>query len=632
MTEVPRLDLPDREGVERRIREIVGSLTPEITVDELELAHLADVVTNHALLLNDLYSARRLDQIMGQDPSSLLHSIPELVRREEEIPAEAIHQIRSIPDEVRVVGDKCLYDVGLFGRQDYQGVDLRQLGVRCYHFASELLGHLADDRRLRDYFRQNRMGPMPIDEEVVFLRQCAARFTVYTSLLRGLRIFEPVGPPLATGSVSAPAVTRPSSPPPSATPRQDDTVELEELPPREPRGNRSKGAVPAVVPLTAQVPGADKLPRRDLLSLYERLVLFSNLDVPGLRDELNRVVVDQPDAVAALSDELSLYATGTQTLTRPASFFLVGPTGVGKNHLAECLVRALESHWGIEVPFLLLEGPQYTYPSDINELKGAARGFIRSDEEGILTEFYERASGAPLSVILIDEVEKAHPQLRKFFLGLMDRGTTMDNHGDTLHFVNTLFIYTSNVGYSRLQSSTQPIGFGDADTQEEFKHREVVQELKKTLTPEFVNRVSVIRFRPLSRASVERIFDLEFEKVSSRYREMQGIALVMTPVARDEMIRQGYSPEYGARPLARLINGVCNIEVSKRLKKDEARDWRETADLLSWLREAREGKRALDPVTLAKVLDQARVHVAYSSLEIGWDGTAFSYTPHVRLH
>jgi len=630
MREVSRLDLPDREGIEQRIREVVDRLTPEIRVDDLELAHLADIVTNHALLLNDLYSARRIDQILGQDPASVLHSFPELVRRDEEISSEAIHQIRSIPDDVRVVGDKCLYDVGLFGRQDYQGLDLRQLGVRCYHLASELLEHLADDRRLRDYFRQNRMSPMPIEEEVVFLRQCATRFTVYASLLRGLRIFDPISP--STSGFAAARVT--PNTPPVTTFRPDfegaDEAELE-LPTDE---ARRKGKSEALEPLhaAAKVPGAEKLPRRDLLSLYERLVLFSNLDVPGLREELGRVVVDQTDAVAALCDELSLYATGTQSLLRPASFFFVGPTGVGKNHLAECLVQSLEARWGIEIPFLLLEGPSYTYPSDINELKGAARGFIRSDEEGILTEFYERASGAPLSMILIDEVEKAHPQLRKFFLGLMDRGTTMDNHGDTLHFVNTLFVYTSNIGYSRLQSSTQPIGFGDAAAQEEFKHREVIQDLKKNLTPEFVNRVSVIRFRPLTRASVERIFDLEFEKVASRYREVQGISLVLTAAAREEMILRGYNPEYGARPLARLINTVANIEVSKRLKKDESRRGRETADLLSWLREAREGKRALDPAALSKVMDQARVHVAYSALEIGWDGKEFTYSPVARLH
>jgi len=637
MREVSSLDLPDREGIEQRIRDVVSRLVPEVRVDELELSHLADVVTNHTLLLNDLYSARRLDQIMGQDSISVLHSIPELTRHEEEISSDAIRKIRSIPDDIRVVGDKCLYDVGLFGRQDYRGLDLRQLGVRCYHLASELLEHLADDRRLRDYFRQNRLAPMPIEEEVVFLRQCATRFTIYTSLLRSLHIFDPVPAMDTTGNVGAPDVTRASPPAPATAPpaaRPEEVgADLDEIDPsgsETPRGGRRemREALPfEAAPLASMVPGADKLPRRDLLSLYERLVLFSNLDVPGLRGELNRVVVDQPEAVDSLCDELSLYATGTQSLSRPASFFFVGPTGVGKNHLAECLIRALESVWGIQIPFLLLEGPQYTYPSDINELKGAARGFIRSDEEGILTEFYERASSAPLSVILIDEVEKSHPQFRKFFLGLMDRGTTMDNHGDTLHFVNTLFVYTSNVGYSRLQTSTQPIGFGDIAAHDEFKHREVVQDLKKILTPEFVNRVSVIRFRPLTRSSVERIFDLEFEKVATRYREMQGISLILTREAREEMILQGYNPEYGARPLARLINTIANVEVSKRLKKDEMRGSREMAELLAFIREAREGQRAIDPAALSRVLEHTRVQVGYVALEIGWDGQAYTYKP-----
>src|SRR5882724_3286813 len=353
MREVSKLDLPDREGVERRIREAVRNLDPELRMDELELTHLTDIVTNHALLLNDLYSGRRLDQIMGQEPSAVFHSISELSRREDEIPADAIHQIRSIPDDVRVVGDKCLYDVGLFGRQDYQGLDLRQLGVRCYHLASDLLQHLADDRRLRDYFRQNRMGPMPIEEEVVFLKQCASRFGVYANLLRGLKIFEPIGSSSAGSSVSAPALTRPSPSPPLTPPLDPDVLIDDAVPPRETRGSSKAPFAERADPRSSQVLGADALPRRDLLSLYERLVLFSNLDVPALRAELNRVVVDQPDAVSALCDELSLYATGTQNLNRPASFFLVGPTGVGKNHLAECLVRALQGKWGIEVPFLL---------------------------------------------------------------------------------------------------------------------------------------------------------------------------------------------------------------------------------------------------------------------------------------
>jgi len=642
MSGTQRLDLPDREVVELRIREFAARLDPKLKIDDLELSHLADIVTSHALLLNDLYSLSRLDVIMGQDPDTALHTVADLSQREEDTPTGRIRRIRSVPDDVRVVADKCLYDVGLIGRRHFHGLDLQMLGVRCYTLASQILERLACDRRLREYFKQNRLGPLPVEEEVIFLRQCAERFNFYAEVLRNLHIFDPLASLGESANAASPCVAPTSPPLEILIPQHDEAgVRLEEAPAageEVPSDRAMDGERPRASEAhdgarldpgwqEKKVPGSEKLPRRDLLSLYERLVLFANLDINGLRDELNRVVVDQEEAVAALCDELSLYATGTQSLNRPTSFFLVGPTGVGKNYIVECFARALESRWGAEVPLLLLEGPQYTYPSDINELKGATRGFIRSDEEGILTEFYTRASASPLSIILVDEVEKAHPQLRKFFLSLMDRGTTMDNRGDTLHFVNSLFFYTSNIGYSRVQSSAAPIGFGDRAAQEEFKLREVVQDLKKAMTPEFVNRVNVIRFRPLGISSVERIFDLEFEKVAGRYRLVQGISLNLTAAARAELIRQGYSPEYGARPLARIINQICNVEVSKRLKRDERRDERETGGLLAYLREAREGSRALDPATAGRVLDQARAQVDYSILEIDWDGAAFTYTP-----
>ena len=508
--------------------------------------------------------------------------------------------------------------------------------------ASEVLEYLAEDGRLREYFERNQLGPMPIEEEVIFLKQCGDRFLTYTDLLRSLHIFDPEDRAL-TGGTAVPTAPRPTSfPPPPAPPKRPGRSRTrrtgprsglleEESPPARRRrsregvgGRRSTRTRRTPRPV---LPGVQKLPRRDLLSLYERLILFSNLDVPSLEKGINEVVVDQQEAVLALCDELSLYATGTQALSRPASFFLVGPTGVGKNYLVESFIKKLESHWKLEIPHLLIEGPQYTYPSDINELKGATRGFIRSDEEGILTEFYKTASEAPLSVLLVDEVEKAHPQLRKFFLGLMDRGTTMDNRGNTLHFVNTIFFYTSNIGYSRLQANTAPIGFADADAREEFKYREVVGDLKKALSPEFVNRTSIIRFRPLTLPSVERIFDLEFAKVASRYRDVQGIELTVTSRARDELIRQGYHPEFGARPLARLVNQICNVEVSKRLKRDEQRSPNETGDLLSYLREVRDGKRALDPSAVDRVLEQTRAQVHYDTLEIDWKGKQFVYKP-----
>src|SRR5262249_5118996 len=195
-----------------------------------------------------------------------------------------------IPDDVRVVGDKCLYDVGLFGRQAYQGLDLKHLGVRCYHLASELLEHLADDRRLRDYFRQNRLAPMPIEEEVVFLRQCATRFTIYASLLRGLRIFEPEDAAAATGSAAgAPNVTPAAPPPPIPAPPHSIEEALGAAGLEASETSAITDSQPAVDPSrkAADVDGADKLPRQDLLSLYERLLLSSNLDVPRLPDQLH---------------------------------------------------------------------------------------------------------------------------------------------------------------------------------------------------------------------------------------------------------------------------------------------------------------------------------------------------------
>ena len=645
MAATPSLDLPDRQGVQRKIREAARKLKPHTRIDQIELDHLVDVATNHTLLLNDLYAQHRLDQILGSDPISIMQGLADLQRKEEDLAAETLAHLRRIPDDVRVVGDKCLYDVGLFGRCEYQGLDLKALGIRCYSLSSEILEHLAEDRRLREYFRRNQLGPMPIEEEVIFLRQCGDRFLTYADLLRSLHLYDPehaslVGTTLAPATTSTPGMPPPMRPgPPPAGPTRTrrsggagPAILDDESPPRRRRRSKAGSAADSGTAgirgrTRTGLPGVEKLPRRDLISLYERLVLFANLNVPALQEDLNGVVVDQRDAVAALSDELSLYATGTQALSRPASFFLVGPTGVGKNYLVESFTEILQARWGIEVPMLLIEGPQYTYPSDINELKGATRGFIRSDEEGILTEFYKRASEAPLSVILVDEVEKAHPQLRKFFLGLMDRGSTMDNRGATLHFVNTIFFYTSNIGYSRLQSSTAPIGFGDNEAREEFKYREVVHDLKKTLSPEFVNRTSIIRFHALTRGSVDRIFDLEFAKVASRYRDVQGIAISVTPRARKELIDKGYHPEFGARPLGRLINQVCNVEVSKRLKRDEMRSQTETGDLLAYLREVRDGKRALDPSAVDQILEQARAQVPYDRLEIDFDNGAFVYLP-----
>jgi len=660
------ISLPNADLLSRRLRDI-ASRQPSGSIDDLELRHLVEVASNHALLLSDIYRDNRLAQVVEDFISRGLRYFTDLHARQQEVASEIITQIRRIPDEMKVIGDKCLFDVGLVGRQVHGGHDLSALGKRSYETAAELLQIFAEDRRLREFFRQNCLWNLPIEEEILFLKHCGVRFPMHAEMLRQLHLFDhnpldstsPLGPvthhverepkmDLPTGSDphnerSVSPTNRPRKPSDLAphapvtpdlegsgldalsTRRAPDTVysgglmgERPELLPEEP------GPLPGLSDM-------DRLPRKDLLSLYERMLLFSGLDIENLRNELKDSVIDQQEAVDSLCDELSLYATGTQSLSRPASYFFVGPTGVGKNHMVESLVRALEKRWDFTIPMLQLEGPQYTYPSDINELKGAARGFIRSDEEGILTEFYNRSSQSPFSVILVDEVEKSHPQLRKFFLSLMDRGTTMDNRGQVLNFVNTMIVYTSNVGYSRLQTSANPIGFHDEVTQLAIRENEVMRDLKKILSPEFVNRLTVIKFTPLTRASIDRIFDLEFEKIASRYMTMHGLELTATPAARDELICRGFNPEFGARPMARLLNVICNIEVSKKLKRDDARSMRADRSLREYIREVKEGKRAYDAVSVQRrVMGTARLQVPYRGIAVDYDGGEFVYLPQGR--
>ena len=368
------------------------------------------------------------------------------------------------------------------------------------------------------------------------------------------------------------------------------------------------------------------LTREDLLSSYERIVLFAALDLERLRARLAEVVVDQPAAVDALCDEFALYATGTHSLTRPPSYFFVGPTGVGKNYLVETLVRYLSETAGVEIPLLTIDGPNYTDASDINELRGSTRGFVRSDEEGILAEFHERSSRAPLSVILVDEVEKAHPHLRKFFLGLMDRGTVTDNRGRALFFANSMLVFTSNLGFSESAARGAPVGYRGEESRASFESSEVARSLRQSLSAEFVNRLRIIRFEHLSRGSIETIFDLELGKVARRFQEVHDVTLEVSPAAKAAIIEQGYSYDYGARHLASVINRVANVEVSKRLKRDDAGGDRMEKDVLDYLRQVRNKERAFDPREVrARVLGAARVRVPYRSIVIDHEDGAFVY-------
>jgi ATP-dependent Clp protease ATP-binding subunit ClpA len=367
------------------------------------------------------------------------------------------------------------------------------------------------------------------------------------------------------------------------------------------------------------------------LSLYERVLLFSAIDMRGLESALNATVIDQEQAVAALCDEFSLFAAGTRDPRKPAAYFMVGPTGVGKNHLAETLCRLLEGIWKIEVPVLTIEGPNYTYPSDINELRGATRGFIRSDEEGLLTAFHEKSSRAPFSVILIDEVEKAHNQLLTFFLSILDRGETTDNRGNILNFSNCMLFFTSNLGYSEAQTRAAQIGYMGDESRAAAADCDTRRELRRALKPEFMNRVRMIHFNRLSRSSAERILDLELERIARRYRELHGLELVLDASARAELIRRGFSPVFGARHLAATLEAVCNVEIAKKVRRDDTKAVHDREGLIRWLREIRSGSRAFNADEVRrKILGRARADLDYDTLRIAWRNGRFDYIPETR--
>jgi MoxR-like ATPase len=602
----------DADTLEARLRQSARLLAGSYGVDGLELKHLMRVLTGCSLLLTDVYTDDRIARVMQSDRLLLSSLVGQLIEEQRRGGGEVFYRIRRLPDDVRVVGDKALFDFGFLGLRKVKGYELGELGVRAYRAAGEALELLAEDRRLREFFRLNKLLMLPLEDEVGFLRQCADRFPLYADILRTMYAdadpMAPAGHDLATrvplmAAVADAVVARPDVPEPAPVP---DYVEAA-------RGDADRGSL---------------FSRDELLSAYERMVLFATLDIDRLRDAMNAIIVDQEPAVSALCDEFMLSASGTRDLRKPPGYFLVGPTGVGKNHLVESLGRVLESVWQVEIPTLTIEGPNYTYPSDINELRGATRGFIRSEEEGLLSAFQERASKAPVSIILVDEVEKAHPQLRTFFLSILDRGTTTDNKGRVLNLANALVFFTSNLGYSDVQQRTAPIGYGDEAARWAGADADVRSDLRRALSPEFMNRVRMIHFARLTATSAERILDLEFERIARRYREVHDLTLVLDPGARRELLARGFSPALGARRLATTLEAVCNVAISHRIRRDDRRGPKDSDAIVGWLRDLRQAGRPFDPNEVRReVLAQVRARLDYAALRIAFRDGAFVYEP-----
>ncbi|WMY78468.1 ATP-dependent Clp protease ATP-binding subunit [Citricoccus sp. I39-566] len=281
-----------------------------------------------------------------------------------------------------------------------------------------------------------------------------------------------------------------------------------------------------------------------------------------LEEELHARVVGQDDAVAAIAKSIRRSRTGMADPSRPVgSFLFLGPTGVGKTELAKSLAHSLFDDEDAMVRFDMSEfGERHT----VSRLVGAPPGYVGYDEAGQLTE---RVRRRPYSVVLLDEIEKAHPDVFNLLLQVLDDGRLTDGQGRTVDFRNTVLIMTSNLGSEFLSSGGTPLGFvsGDAASAEREVRQKVMGRVKEFMRPEFLNRIDdTVLFSPLAPAELRQIVGLQLADSEQRLAA-QGIALEVDSAARDWIADAGHEPAYGARPLRRVIQRELDDAVADLL-------------------------------------------------------------------
>jgi len=278
-----------------------------------------------------------------------------------------------------------------------------------------------------------------------------------------------------------------------------------------------------------------------------------------LEDELHRRVVGQEEAIEAVSDAVRRSRAGLQDQKKPiGSFLFLGTTGVGKTELAKALASYL---FDDENAMTRIDMSEYQERHSVSRLVGAPPGYVGYDEGGQLTEAVRRK---PYSVVLLDEIEKAHPDTFNILLQVLDEGRLTDNKGRVADFKNTIIIMTSNMGSSIIQEKFENLK-GNVEAAIEAAKVEVLGLLKQTVRPEFINRIDdIVMFTPLSADNIREIVGLQVKGVT-RLLAQQNITLDATPEAIDYLAKKGYDPDFGARPVKRVIQKEVMNELSKQI-------------------------------------------------------------------
>ncbi|MFM8595716.1 MAG: ATP-dependent chaperone ClpB [Flavobacteriales bacterium] len=279
-----------------------------------------------------------------------------------------------------------------------------------------------------------------------------------------------------------------------------------------------------------------------------------------LEDELHQRVVGQEEAIIALSDAIRRSRAGLQDAKRPiGSFIFLGTTGVGKTELAKALAAYL---FNDENALTRIDMSEYQEKHTVSRLVGAPPGYVGYEEGGQLTEAVRRK---PYSIILLDEIEKAHPDVFNILLQVLDDGRLTDNKGRLVNFKNTLIIMTSNLGSQLIHERFEKAKENDYPKVAEVTKIEVLELLKQNIRPEFLNRIDEqILFLPLTKSNVAEIVQLQLKALKEKLKEID-VQLVVTPEAFDHILELGYDPFFGARPVKRVIQKQVLNELSKAL-------------------------------------------------------------------
>ena len=319
-----------------------------------------------------------------------------------------------------------------------------------------------------------------------------------------------------------------------------------------------------------------------------------------LEEALHKQVVGQDEAVEAVADAIRLNRTGLSSQDRPiGSFLFLGTTRVGKTELAKALADYLfndpDMMTRIDMSEMTrIDMSEYQERHAVSRLVGAPPGYVGYDEGGQLTEAVRRK---PYSVVLLDEIEKAHPDVFNILLQVLDDGRLTDNKGRVANFKNTIIIMTSNIGSDVIREKFSQIdGHNEEEIVEETKET-LFNVLKQTVRPEFLNRIDdVVMFRPLSRKDIRQIVELQLDEVKHQLAE-QEITLTVAPEAMDWLAAEGYNPEFGARPLKRVIKKRVLRQLSKQMLGGDVKPGSQVVldvfgDVVVF-RQAREGERSV---------------------------------------